>query len=380
MSSFYDVVSGNPTLAADLNQLVDALNGTVASQITLLGSSGNGYRTQNNVLPSLPASDSTITAMYVSGDGQVRYGVYLRHSDGYGGVLGGNGTSITAHLYAQSGGWKIDEGLTVAGALTVVGSSSFAGIAASGTSSLDGGNIVTDGAGNITTVKGITGHGNWSTSGTFSASGQITGGSIVSSGYVYAESGQATFGWDGSYTFVDGTLSFNVRKNGVHAMRADTVANWNVSGGFYGFITAMNSLFGAGTGNADIAEHLLTVPGTEAGMAVCIVDNDTVAPCQHVACRRAKLISSQPTILMKARVRNDDNLTPIEGHESAMPVVVGGAVPVQIVPGSTIKLGDLLTTAGPKYPGKLRPAQDNEYAIADVVNITPEGLVWAWVR
>jgi len=63
----------------------------------------------------VPASDSIIEAMYVTGDSQVRYGVYLRHSDGYSGIEAGNGTSITAHLYAQAGGWTFGEGMTVLG-------------------------------------------------------------------------------------------------------------------------------------------------------------------------------------------------------------------------------------------------------------------------
>jgi hypothetical protein len=115
MSTFYDVVAGNPTQAADLNQLVDALNGTVSAQLNLLGASANSYRTLNNIVPSVPASDSIIEAMYVTGDSQVRYGVYLRHSDGYSGIEAGNGTSITAHLYAQAGGWTFGEGMTVLG-------------------------------------------------------------------------------------------------------------------------------------------------------------------------------------------------------------------------------------------------------------------------
>jgi hypothetical protein len=168
MASFTDVVAGNPTLAADINQYADRLNGTIAAQISLLGAAGNNYRVLNGILPSVQATDSVMIAAYVSGDGQIRYAAYIRGSDGYGGIQAGNGTSVTAHWYAQSGGWKTDENVSIVGTLTVQGTVTIPGLTVSntssfaqavtlsstltvqGTSSLDNGAITTDGSGNIT--------------------------------------------------------------------------------------------------------------------------------------------------------------------------------------------------------------------------------------
>jgi hypothetical protein len=47
-----------------------------------------------------------------------RVALYKRATDEYGGIQAGNNTSITAHLYAQAGGWKTDESLVVAGTLS----------------------------------------------------------------------------------------------------------------------------------------------------------------------------------------------------------------------------------------------------------------------
>ena len=232
-----------------------------------------------------------------------------------------------------------------------------------GAISLDGGAIVSNGAGRLTASDTITSAGN------LSAGGVVT-----------TSNSAAFFSDDGSYTVIDGSHAFNVRKNGTHSMRVDTGNNFNVGGTLYGCVIAGNTLFGAGSGNADIAEPLLTTPGTEPGMAVCVVANDTVGPCPHVGCRRAKIISAQPTLLMQPRVRDIESLEPLEGHESAMPVAIGGAVPVQLAPGETVALGDLLTTAGPDAPGKLRKAADHEHVLADVVNIQPDGTVWAWLQ
>lgn len=42
MTAFIDVVAGNTTFASDLNQVVDALNGTTAVDVKLIGSFGVG--------------------------------------------------------------------------------------------------------------------------------------------------------------------------------------------------------------------------------------------------------------------------------------------------------------------------------------------------
>lgn len=136
MANFVDVVTGNATVATNVNQLVDALNGSVASQVTLL-STNNSTTPLFLHLPSAPTSDLTVAQADVAGDGFARMSHYVRGADGYGGIRGGKGTSFTAHLYAQSGGWKIDEALTVvgavsAGSLAVTGAGPYALVTPSG--------------------------------------------------------------------------------------------------------------------------------------------------------------------------------------------------------------------------------------------------------
>lgn len=116
MGSFYDVVTGNLTKAADLNQLVDALNGSVASGVTLLGTSSTA-----NVLtlhpPSAPASDTGVSRIMLAADTQPRVQLVFR-ADGYGGIYTSAGTSVTGTLYGNSSGWVIDQSLAVTGNIT----------------------------------------------------------------------------------------------------------------------------------------------------------------------------------------------------------------------------------------------------------------------
>lgn len=146
MGSFYTVTSGAITASADINQYAAILNASTAGQVAVKNATipFQGY------LSSAPASDTTVFGGGVSGDTTNRVSDYIRGSDGYGGVRAGTGSALTAHLYAQSGGWKIDESLTVATNLTVNGASTLAGLAVSGSSSLDGGTITTDGSGHLT--------------------------------------------------------------------------------------------------------------------------------------------------------------------------------------------------------------------------------------
>lgn len=120
MASFTAVAGGNPTNAADINQLINALNGTTASQIFIL-STANNAASIFGYLPSSPPSDQSVIRAGLSADTQPRAALYMRSSDTYGGLLGGSGSSITAHLYAQAGGWRITETLTVDGAITLTG-------------------------------------------------------------------------------------------------------------------------------------------------------------------------------------------------------------------------------------------------------------------
>lgn len=191
---------------------------------------------------------------------------------------------------------------------------------------------------------------------------------------------------DGTYGYLDIHRDLRIRTNGTsstgnNAVRISDSNKWTLSGTSYGVIFAANLTWSWGTANADIAEPLLTQNNPQPGMAVCIVDHDTVAPCVHDMCRVARIVSTQPTALMAPRVRENEHaeLVPIPGHESAMPICVGGVVPVLLVPGVTPHLRDRLTTAGPAYPGMLRIAEEGEYSLGDIIKIE-RGVIYAWIH
>lgn len=194
---------------------------------------------------------------------------------------------------------------------------------------------------------------------------------------------------DSAYSYVDCNQAMRVRTHGgngnstpANALRVIDTNAWNISGTSYGFVTAANGIFNQGSVNADVAETLLTRGDIKSGMAVCIVDHDTVAACTHIACRVAKIVSTEPTVLVGGRsyIDADGNDKPLPGHESARPIVIGGVVPVLISSDELpdIRLGDRMTTSG--EGGMLRVAHENEYALGDVVKISQDGIVWAWIH
>lgn len=106
--SLYDVVSGNQTKAADLNQVVDLLNGTTQGTVSLNGGTTRGL---NVLFNSAPGSEQSPMIIYINGDSFARLGFNIR-TDGYGAITGGRGTSTSAYMYAQSDGlWHFTGGL-----------------------------------------------------------------------------------------------------------------------------------------------------------------------------------------------------------------------------------------------------------------------------
>lgn len=147
MGSFNLVTAGNPTLASDINQYANILNGTTAGSLNILSATANGT-TITTTQPSAPTSDSTVIGSVVSGDAATRMSIYIK-SNGYGGITAGAGASHTAHWYATSSGWQADESVVVGTNLTVNGSTSIAALTASGNASVGGTLAVT---GNVTSV------------------------------------------------------------------------------------------------------------------------------------------------------------------------------------------------------------------------------------
>lgn len=108
--SFTDVVTGNPTNASDLNQLVDALNGSVQSELVIYATSSSAVAIVGKS-PGAPSSDQDIVRVYVTGDSDSRIGLAIGGSSRshYGGIVGGVGSAYTAHMFATSDGFLFDE-------------------------------------------------------------------------------------------------------------------------------------------------------------------------------------------------------------------------------------------------------------------------------
>jgi hypothetical protein len=132
---------GTTIRSADVNSdytaITNALSGATANNF-LFVSTANTTVPLTTQLPSAPASDQDVVITQVTGDAAARAGCYIRGSDGYGGYRGGVGSSITAHLYAQSFGWQITESLHITGSILT-----------------DGGQIGSNGTGGLT-VAGFT--------------------------------------------------------------------------------------------------------------------------------------------------------------------------------------------------------------------------------
>lgn len=128
MTLFTAVVTGNTTNAADLNQVINVLNGTtsIASGIPLVASAAN-FPLITLAVASAPSADQTVIGGEVTGDAYLRAALYIT-AGGYGGFMAGKGAAPTAHLLAAAGGWTITESLTVQGTIypntTSVGSGS----------------------------------------------------------------------------------------------------------------------------------------------------------------------------------------------------------------------------------------------------------------
>jgi hypothetical protein len=135
--SYTAVVTGNPTASADINQIINALNGTANNTIIMQNTGANIISAR---LTSTPGADTVTLRTLVSGNTATPAGLYIR-SDGYGGLILGNATGQVAHLYGSTGGATLAENFTVGGNLVIAG-----------TGSLAGGNITWDNTGTITTL------------------------------------------------------------------------------------------------------------------------------------------------------------------------------------------------------------------------------------
>lgn len=362
---FTDVVTGQPTLASNVNQLVDALNGTVASGVTLLATANNAAILTLNS-PSVPASDNAYEWINVSGDstsGRVALGI---RSTGYGGIwLGHGGTAAwDAIFYGVSGGSKTDQNFTVGGSFTSTGSATLGGLVSSGSTSLDGGAITTNGSGSLTaSLFYATGH-------QFSLNPSSMQGEAANAlrivaanggvqpdlelhndgnGYVVIKSGSQhvslrnTAGnstWDiypdSSWCHYEaqgsGNLGHRFFTNG------QAVAHFGQRGDTYNLVVSGG--FQYGSGNADDAELVWGEDRSlRAGEVVCWTDagdegfGGLMVRCAHDDCPGAGVVSSQPASAKGGRVLRDEESGHFEYDTDPRwkPRATEGRVPVFVI-------------------------------------------------
>lgn len=375
-----------------------------------LGSTGNYRSTFGGQLRVRDTSGSTQAALYSSGEmqlgGTLQLGnlnfpasgsnIYLGIVDTNTGIayIGSAGSGYLALKLAgstvadfRSGAINFYQPVTYAGAFTVTGVTTFGAAGHTGNIFNTNGDVQITGGltllgNNGLTLPDVSGGGGVSGIYGYRSGGiklpllYIDGANNTQVGFGTGQSVQfqntqtntllMTFYLDTTYAVVNSATSWLAfRRAGVHMARMSDTNDWTVSATNYGFITAANGAFGYGTGNADIAEPMRVAPGTIPGMAVCVTENDTMAPCSHVACRLAKVVSTSPNILMKPRVT--EHLHPIPGYEDDQPIAVGGIVPVRVV--GKVELRDRITTVGPDRPGFCRKALDTEPALGHVTKV-----------
>lgn len=159
MGAFTDVVSGQVMHASDVNQLVDAFNGTVARQLSRLAPAGNGVPWTAQ-LPSGVAAGSNYFTAGVSGDPHPRLALYV-NAGGYGCIAAGNGSgALSAHLEGASGGWTFTDYLTLAN-LTTTGSVSTSGISSTGNCTISGTSSTCSGASYNLAASNLISGGTW---------------------------------------------------------------------------------------------------------------------------------------------------------------------------------------------------------------------------
>lgn len=339
MGSFTLVVTGNPTNAADLNQMVNALNGTVGTTMLLL-STNNATTPLAAYLPSTPSSDIVTVGAVVVGDASYRAALYLR-SDGYGGLSLGSGTAIKGHLYAVASGLQITESLVIGTNLGVSGTST---LGPTSVTTLTSSGAVTFSGGNLNVNSDIVSTGNI----VCGASSAIFLGNLMIC--------QAYF----AVRKTDGTKLFECRANGDFTISGVTLR------------TAAGSSSGYGTGGVfdsfDVAETYPTEERYPAGMVLAPSD-EVYAPCTVDASPFAVVVSLGGGVQLGPN--EEDN------NEIAVPIALTGRVRVDT--DEDIQPRQWVTATNDGKVRAIRPGE-TAYTLGYVLHPTHRGQVGIFLR
>lgn len=163
MGSFTSLVAGAIMKASDVNQLIDAMNGTTIASLSVYGGAGTGSPVIGAKLPSGVASGSNWYQCLVSGDSYPRMSAYINAS-GYGSIAAGPGgtTLPTAHMEGNATGWTFIESVIFSNGTSIGSASTWGGLAVTGTATVTGNTTLNGGSGTVNiAAAAIAGGGNW---------------------------------------------------------------------------------------------------------------------------------------------------------------------------------------------------------------------------
>lgn len=158
MGSFALVTAGNATMATDINQYANILNGTTASAaVTLNG--GTGTTMYTGYLSAAPTNSIIYYRGYVTGD-TIGYRISMNidtTANGSGGRLFfSNGTNYKGSILAENNGtgsglwtdshWRMQTGAQVVGGLTTDSMTASGNITVSGSAVVSGDPVCTNGS------------------------------------------------------------------------------------------------------------------------------------------------------------------------------------------------------------------------------------------
>lgn len=376
MASFTAVTVGNNTLATDINQYANALNGTTSAGVIVSGGASSFVPYTGSITAAPASGDSVLFSSIVAADTVTRAGASIR-SDGYGMFKVGSGASVAANWYGISSGWKTDQSVTIATNLTVAGSSS-----------LDNATLTTNGTGILSWNRTLSagnkladfqqGYGLWSDNvGAFGGTTRLwfdvpsgaemhfggrAGAPITTARFIIQAmmlDAQSSIAWP----YIDGRNGTG--GNGFRCVGSGTVIA-RFQTGSTGLI--INNGYQFGSGGADQAELFWSEDETLGpGDVVRVVEDETygglIARCDRDNYPAAFILSTAP-----ASVHGGQLIDVVEGDKIIQepdpdprwkPVAMDGRVPVKVTgdlgqyrPGETF----LVSTAD----GRARPAAEGE--------------------
>ena len=162
--SFFTSVNGQYASVADINQFVDAFNGSVVPvslPVQVLGTATQPPW-QAILGPHVSGGVHDFIAGLVGTTGVVGF-AWRDYLDGYGNIWFSNGTANYPSLYGYSGGWRSDASVTAGSTLTVNGTATVGTLTVNGNMTVAGNLSVGGGSTNLT-VTGILNGGLWYTS------------------------------------------------------------------------------------------------------------------------------------------------------------------------------------------------------------------------